>query len=153
MQSRDFNHYYLLLVCGNIREEFPRLVSYNRFKELMQSTPLPLVVFQKIKRLEDCTGITFIDSTPIKACHLKREHSHQVRKGLATKRQCTIDWLFGLKLHSINNDNGEILDFTLTPERIDDRKSLNVANLLSRIHEKLLETMDLSPNLYSNSSS
>lgn len=137
MRFRDFKHYYLFHVCKNMQEEFPQLVSYNRFVELMQSVLLPLIVFLKTQRLGGCTGISFIDSTPIRACHLKREHSHKVLRGLATKGQCSIGWFFGLKLHFIINDKGEILDFVLTPGNTDDRKPLSGTNLLSRIHGKL----------------
>lgn len=137
MRYRDFKHYYLFHVCRNMRAEFPQLLSYNRFVELMQTCLLPLVVFLKIQRLGKCTGISFIDSTPLRACHIKREHSHKVLRGMATKGQCSIGWFFGLKLHFIINDKGEILDFVLTPGNIDDRKPLNETNILSRIYGKL----------------
>ena len=137
MRFRDFKHYYLFHVCRNMRAEFPHLVSYNRFVELMQSCLLPLVVFLKIQRLGKCTGISFIDSTPLRACHIKREHSHKVLRGMATKGQCSIGWFYGLKLHFIINDKGEILDFILTPGNIDDRKPLKGTNILSRIYGKL----------------
>jgi hypothetical protein len=137
MRYRDFKHYYLFHVCRNMRDEFPHLVSYNRFVELMQSSLLPLVVFLKTQRLGQCTGISFIDSTPLRACHIKREHSHRVLKGLATKGQCSIGWFFGLKLHFIINDKGEILDFVLTPGNVDDRKPMTGTNLLKRIYGKL----------------
>jgi hypothetical protein len=39
---RDFKTYYLEYVCEYLRGEFPRLVSYNRFIELMPRTLLPL---------------------------------------------------------------------------------------------------------------
>jgi hypothetical protein len=84
-----------------MRADFPQLVSCNRFVELTKNSLLPLVVFLKIQCLGNCTGISFIDSTPLRACHIKREHSHKVLKGLATKGQCSIGWFFGLKLHFI----------------------------------------------------
>jgi hypothetical protein len=137
MRYRDFKHYYLFHVCRNMRSEFPHLVSYNRFVELAKSALLPLVVFLKIQRLGNCTGISFVDSTPLRACHIKREHSHKVLKGLATKGQCSIGWFFGLKLHFVINDKGEILDFVLTSANVDDRKPLTGTNILSRIYGKL----------------
>jgi hypothetical protein len=137
MRYRDFKHYYLFHVCRNMRSYFPHLVSYNRFVELMQSTLLPMVVFLKVQRLGKCTGISFIDSTPLRACHIKREHSHKVLKGLATKGQCSIGWFFGLKLHFVINDKGEILDFVLTHANTDDRKPLMGTNILSKIYGKL----------------
>jgi len=90
MRYRDFKHYYLYHVCRNMTNEFPHLVSYNRFVELMNSNLLPLVVFLKTQCLGKCTGISYADSTPLRACHIKREHSHKVLRGIATKGQCSI---------------------------------------------------------------
>ena len=137
MRYRDFKHYYLFHVCEHMRNEFPGLVSYNRFVELMQKSLLPLAVFLKTRCLGKCTGISFVDSTPIRACHIKREHSNKVLKGLATKGQCSIGWFFGLKLHFIINDKGEMLDFVLTPGNVDDRQPLIGSNLLAKIYGKL----------------
>jgi len=137
MRYRDFKHYYLFHVCKHMSSEFPHLVSYNRFVELMQSVLLPLVIYLKTQCLGKCTGISYIDSTPLKACHLKREHSHKVLKGFATKGQCSIGWFFGLKLHFVINDKGEILDFVLTSENVDDRHPLSGTNLLVKIYGKL----------------
>ncbi len=138
MRYRDFKHYYLFHVCRNMTSEFPNLVSYNRFVELSKKSLLPLVVYLRTQCPGNCTGISFIDSTPLRACHIKREHSHKVLKRLATKGQCSIGWFFGLKLHCVINDRGEILDFVLTPGNVDDRKPLTGTNLLSRIYGKLI---------------
>lgn len=35
MRFRDFKHYYLFHVCQHMQGDFPGLVSYNRFVELM----------------------------------------------------------------------------------------------------------------------
>jgi hypothetical protein len=58
-------------------------------------------------------------------------------EGLASKGQCSIGWFFGLKLHFIINDKGEILDFVLTPGNVDDRHPLLGSNLLAKIYGKL----------------
>jgi hypothetical protein len=60
-----------------------------------------------------------------------------VLKRLASKGQGSIGWFFGLKLHFIVNDKGEILDFVLTPGNVDDRHPLTGSNLLVKIHGKL----------------
>jgi hypothetical protein len=57
--------------------EFPTLVSYNHFVELQQRVTLPLVLFLKTCRMGSCTGISFIDSTALKVCHIKRGASKQ----------------------------------------------------------------------------
>ena len=120
-----------------MREEFIHLISYNHFVELMQSTLLLLIVFLKTQRLGGCTGTSFIDTTPLRACHIKRVHSHLVMQGLATKNQCSIGWFFGLKLHFIINDKGEILDLVLTPSIVNDRKPISGTNQFTRIQGKL----------------
>ena len=137
MRYRDFKHYYLFHVCNHMQNDFPELVSYNRFVELMHKSLLPLAVFQKTRCLGKFTGISYVDSSYIKACLIKRAHSHKVLKGVATKGQCSIGWFFGLKLHFIINDKGEILDFVLTPGNVDDRHPLLGSNMLQKIYGKL----------------
>jgi len=99
MRYRDFKHYYLFQICRNMTKEFPNLVSYNRFVELSTKYLLPLVAYLRTQCLGNCTGISFVDSTPLRACHIKGEHSHKIFKGLAAKGQCSIGWFFGLLPH------------------------------------------------------
>lgn len=79
------------------------------------------MVFLKTNALGSCRGISFIDSTTIKVCHIKREKQHKVMKGIASKGKSTMGWLFGFKLHLIINDKGELLSFYLTKANVDDR--------------------------------
>ncbi len=69
---RNFKSFYLLYVKRHLRDDFPRTVSYNRFVELQKQVVLPLAVFAKTCCLGECTGISFIDSTPLRVCHNKR---------------------------------------------------------------------------------
>ena len=68
-----------------MRSYFTTLVSYNRFVELMGCALLPLLVYTKKLRQGKCTGISFIDSTPLKVCHNKRIHRHNVFKICAAR--------------------------------------------------------------------
>jgi len=74
-----------------------------------------------------------MDSTPIRVCHIKREKSHKVFKGLATKGKSTVGWFFGFKLHLVINDKGKIIKFIITQANVDDREPLKD----SKFHEKL----------------
>ena len=76
-----------------------------------------------------CTGISFIDSTPIRSCYIKKEKQHKTFKVIARKGQCSLDWFYGFKLHLIINDKGEILDFIITPGNVDDRETLKSMDL------------------------
>ena len=134
---RDLKHYYINHVKKHMKSEFPQTVSYNRFVELQKKVVVKLAIFLKMFCLGKCIGISYIDSTPIRVCHIKREKQHKVFKGFAQKGQCSLGWFYGFKLHLIINDKGEILDFIITPGNIDDRKPLSDMNLHKRIFGKL----------------
>lgn len=134
---RDLKHFYQEYVQVHLKSDFPHLVSYNRFVELMKKAFIPMVLFLKIKCLGKCTGISIIDSTPLKVCHIKREYSHKTFKELAQKGKSSTGWFFGFKLHLIVNDKGELLDFVLSPANIDDRIPLKEGNILKNIYGKL----------------
>lgn len=135
---RNLKHFYINYVQVYLKKEFPNTVSYNRFVELQKKAIVPMAVFLKACCLGNCTGISFIDSTPIRACHIKREYSNKVFKGIATKGSCSTGWFFGLKLHLIINDKGEILDFMLTQGNVDDRVPLKDKDFHKRIFGKLI---------------
>ena len=134
---RDLKHYYINHVKKHMKSEFPKTVSYNRFVELQKKVVVKLAIFLKMFCLGKFTGISYIDSTPIRVCHIKREKQHKVFKEFAQKGQCSLGWFYGFKLHLIINDKGEILDFIITPSNIDDRKPLSDMNLHKRIFGKL----------------
>jgi hypothetical protein len=134
---RNLKHYYLFYVCKHLTEEFPSLVSYNRFVELQQRVALLLVLFLKTCRMGTCTGISFIDSTALKVCHIKREHQNKVFDGTATKGKSTLGWFFGFKLHIIINDKGEIISFVITQGNVDDRQPLSMESFIRNVSGKL----------------
>lgn len=118
---RTFKDFYLKEVCQHLRDEFPRLVSYSRFVELMPLA-LPLLCAFLQTRKGKTAGIAFIDSLPIAVCHNRRISSHKVFAELAERGKSSVDWFYGFKLHLIVNDQGELLAFHLTPGNVDDRK-------------------------------
>ena len=135
---RNLKHYYLFYVCKHLDSEFPRLVSYNRFVELQQRVLLPLVLFLKTCRMGKSSGISFVDSTALKVCHIKREHSiGEVFKNIATKGKGTLGWFFGFKLHIIINDKGEIISFVITQGNVDDRQPLSMESFIRAVSGKL----------------
>jgi hypothetical protein len=137
-QFRNLKHFYTQYVQIHLKPEFPKTVSYNRFVELQCKAAMPLAIFLKSCCLGNCTGISFIDSTPLRACHIRREKQNRVFKGLATKGQCSIGWFFGFKLHLIINDKGEILDFMLTQGNVDDREPLKNKSFHKKVFGKLV---------------
>ena len=118
---RNFKHYYQDHVSVHLRSEFPQLVSYTRFVELIPTTLLPLCAYLK-SRMGQCSGISFIDATPLPVCHNRRIKRHKVFDGLAARGKTSMGWFFGFKLHLVVNEYGELLALTLTPGNVDDRK-------------------------------
>jgi len=115
---RTFKYFYLNLLT-NYKKEFPNLPTYPRFVAIKKSSFLPLFAY-----LQNCkgkvTGISFVDSTVIKVCHVKRSYSNKVFKNIARKSKSTMGWFFGFKLHLIVNDEGEILSFQITQGNVSD---------------------------------
>lgn len=118
---RHFKHFYLHYVSKHLTSDFPDLVSYNRFVELVPNTLIYLIAFLNRHCKGECTGISFIDSTCLKVCHNKRIPSHKVFDGLAARGKTSVDWFFGFKLHLVINDNGDITACQFTPGNVDDR--------------------------------
>lgn len=134
---RCFKHYYIFYVQKHMQNEFPNTVSYNRFLELMQSVLLPMTIFAKTCCLGNCTGISFVDSTPIRICKNKRISRNKVFKGTATTGKSTMGWFHGFKLHIIINDKGELLSFAVTQANVDDREPLKNEGFLNAVFGKL----------------
>ena len=120
-----------------MQEEFPETVSCNRFTELMQRNLMPMTLFLKICCLGNCTGISFVGSTPIGVCKNKRIKRNKVFKGIANTGRSTMGWFYGFKLHIIINDKGEILTFTIAQASEDDRTPLKQERFLDKIFGKL----------------
>lgn len=134
---RNLKHFYINYVQKFLKSEFPITVSYNRFVELQQKALFPMVIFLKTMRLGSCTGISFIDSTPIRVCKNKRIFNHKVFHGIASRGKSTMGYFFGFKLHIVVSDTGEILDFVITPGNVDDRAPLKDGHFLKNIFGKL----------------
>ena len=75
---RYLKHFYQNEVCVNLRHLFPQVVSYNRFVELEKEAVIPLTIFIKKVLLGKCTGISFVDSTPLRVCKNQRIPSPRV---------------------------------------------------------------------------
>lgn len=127
----NFKHYYRFYICEHMNSYFPNAVSYNRFVELQPRTIVPLMLLLKLVGFGECTGITYVDSTPIKVCHNKRIYSNKVFKDMAQRGKSTMGWFFGFKLHLVCNEKGELLNFSLTKGNVDDRNP-DVINVLTK---------------------
>jgi hypothetical protein len=127
---RTFKAYYTEYIQRHLRIEFPTLLSYQRFVELLPTLLVPLVAYLHTQ-LGRCTGISFIDSTKLCVYHNARIQQHRVFDGRASRGKTSVGWFYGFKLHLVVNDEGDLLAFCLTPGNVDDRRP--VPKLASRL--------------------
>lgn len=133
---RNMKHFYSFYVQQHMTHLFPKTVSYNRFVELMQAATLPMTLFSKTC-MGESTGISFIDSTPIRVCKNKRIKRNKVFKGIAELGKSTMGYFFGFKLHIVVNDKGELLNFVITKGNVDDREPLKNKRFVNELKGKL----------------
>lgn len=122
---KNFKSYYLEHVLKELKSDFPDALSYSRFIELVPRAYLPMCLYlnhrcEKSKR----TGIYYIDSAPMRACHDKRAHFHKVMKGFASWGKTSTGWFFGMKYHLIINHLGEIVKFYISTGKTSDGNSV-----------------------------
>ncbi len=134
---KTFKWYYIKYVMVHQRKDFPDLLSYNRFVEIMKFALVPLILYTIKARFGKCSGISFVDSTPLKVCDNHRIHNHRVFSEYAKTGKSSMGWFYGFKLHLIINDEGEILSFCLTSGNIDDRNEAVMDSLTKEIFGKL----------------
>ncbi len=132
---RDFRAYYRQHVCTHLRSEFPGLVSYTRFVELIPAALNPLGYYL-LSRFGQTRGVAFIDSTPIPVCHNRRIARNRVFASMAARGKSSMGWFYGFKPHLIVNDQGALLSFGLTPGNVDDRKP--APQMAERLWRKLV---------------
>jgi len=81
--------FYTRYVQKYLKADFPDQVSYPRLGALMPSAFGPLCAY-----LRSCfgerTGISFVDSTPLAICHIRRIKRHKVFTSLAGRGRTSI---------------------------------------------------------------
>lgn len=117
---KDFKAYYLLQVQAHLKPEFPKLVSYSRFIELIPRVLNTMVLFLHTN-LAEATGISFADSTQVAVCHKKRIDRHKVFKNFGATGKSSKGWFFGFKLHLICNHEGGLVSVRITTANTDDK--------------------------------
>lgn len=125
---KTFEYYYRQVVRGTHASWFPDAPTYERFLVLVPGSFALLYLWAFCRcALAERTGLYFVDSKKLPVCHIKREHSHKVFKGLANKGKSSTGYFYGLKLHLAVNNLGEPVSFMLTPGNVSDnnREVLN----------------------------
>jgi|ERR1700761_3354362 len=133
---KTFKHYYRGYVCTQLAGDFPNLVSYGRFVELMGEVTTPMVALL-VSLLASPTTANYIDSTKLVVCHNRRIKRHKVFRGLAARGKSSMGWFYGFKLHLIVNEHGELVSFFITPGNVPDNNVETVTKLAKKMYGKL----------------
>lgn len=112
MRFRNFKAFYKF-AQEHWKAYFPHFVSYQRMVELIKIALGPLTLFTQLYSGRR-TGIYYIDSSPLSVCFIKRQRRHKTFDEVAKFGKTSIGWFFGLKLHLVINDKGEIIAFKVT---------------------------------------
>jgi len=116
-----FQYYYQRLVLGLMRSYFPKVVGYKYFLSLIPACFDHLFVFAQWQAAQaKRTGIYYVDSKRLPVCHNKRIHSHRVFDGIAQRGKSSTGWFFGLKIHMIVNNLGQIVSFLFSSANFSD---------------------------------
>lgn len=149
VRFRDFKTFYVDFLERYWRCYFPHLPSYSRFITLMKRAIFPMTLFTQLHSGKR-TGIYYIDSSCLPVCHLKRSKRHQTFESIAQYGRTSVGWFFGLKLHIVTNDRGELMAFKITKgNRSDSKEATSLLRELEGlafgdkgyISKKLFETL------------
>ena len=116
---RNFKTFYTSFLQIYWKQYFPRLPSYQRFVELTHRALYPSTLFAQLKSGKK-TGIYYIDGSCLPVCHLKRSKRNKVFREIAQYGRTSVGWFFGLKIHLVINNLGEMIAFKITRGNVHD---------------------------------
>lgn len=134
---KNFQYYFQRLVLTQMKSYFPRLLSYQRFIDLLPRQGATLHVLNKyLCLLNKRTGCYFADSKKLPVCDNRRIHNHKVFAHIAQRGKSSTGWFYGLKLHLVINELGQIMNFLITPANVADNNEEVLRRLLRKLTGK-----------------
>lgn len=128
---KNFQYYYQRLVLAQMKSYFPKLLSYNRFIELIPRQLTPVFALARYLAFTNRrTNCYFVDAKKLPVCHNRRIHNHKVFGLLAGRGKSSTGWFYGLKLHVAINERGQLMNFVLTPANVADNNDGVLRQLL-----------------------
>lgn len=132
---KNFEYYYQNYALIVLKKYFPTMPSYSRFVELIPRQAMKMYMFLKVQTLlSQRTGTYFIDSKKLPVCHNKRIHNNKVFTDFAARGKSSTGWYYGLKIHLIINQLGEIVNFELTSANVSDNNEHLLKKMLDGLH-------------------
>ena len=96
-----------------------------------------MAIFIKKVLLGKCTGISFVDSTPLRVCRNQRIRIHKTFKGIAQKGKCSNGMVLRMQA-TFDMQREELLNFMIMSGDVDDRKPLEYKAFVDLIYGKLV---------------
>jgi hypothetical protein len=116
-----FAYFYERLVQGELKSYFPGVCSYPQFLLLSRQACFHAFLLAHYRcSLSVRTGHYYIDSKKLPVCHNLRIYSHKVFAGIAARGKSSTGWFYGLKLHLVTNQHGQLIRFLITPANVAD---------------------------------
>jgi hypothetical protein len=115
------------LLCDKFSSDF-KLPCYKNFVCLMNNYSVQLsAIIHFICSLNNQTEgvITFCDSTKIEVCRIYREGKHRTMKLIASKSKSTTGWFYGLRLHILCDQEGNLRQIKFTTATTGEREVLD----------------------------
>lgn len=138
----DFKHYYGF-VQNYHTKEFPNAPHYDNMlsyqKQLLPFFTKLLGILIAINRSafkNKKVRIMCVDGSPLPVCVNKRIFHHKVMKQVSARGKSTMGWFYGMKLHILVDERGNLLGVTITPGNVDERTQ--VKKLVGDITNSLL---------------
>ena len=105
---RTFKRFYVKHVRVYWVNEFPHLLSYSRFVELKKE----VLTLYLHAHLDECSGISLVDSTRLRVCDNQRISSHRVFAAHAGRLKTSMGGFYGFivksTINSIHQREGEV---------------------------------------------
>ena len=86
-----------------LKEYFPNLLSHTRFMQIKNKVIAPLIKMLAGNKSKK-TGIYFIDSSPLKVCHIRRAKRHKTFDEVASYGKSSMGFYKGFKIHLIKQN-------------------------------------------------
>jgi len=132
-----FAYYYERLILRELHSFFPGAVSYTQFLFLARQACFHAFLLAQARcSLSQQTNHYYIDSKKLPVCDNRRIHSHKVFDQIAATGKASTGWFYGLKLHLVTNEQGQVMRFLLTPANVADNNHQVLGYLLSGLRGK-----------------
>lgn len=135
---KSFKDFYKRFVLKALKSYFPNLVSYDWFLTLMQGVLMQVMGLIHLLCMDaNRNGVYYVDASKLPVCHNLRAKRNKVFEGIARSGKTSMGWFFGLKLHLVCNEIGELVAFKITTGNVADNNHDTLKFLFKSIKGKV----------------